>query len=198
MFRSDLFRGDLFRGDSSIYQSSYNLACKMLRGVLRESAQAGSSAEEGIGSLRCRASGALYSLLMTHPIDERGRCRACRRPRRVLMLPRQRCRVQGEASYWLRQPEWFLYFRVDGEWELGQQEPPDAAPLPENGPHPADPDDTDVVPRVEREPGNMPIRTRQTPSAANLLEVFGCWSWVHLADEGGTFGGSGVAPGRPR
>ncbi|MGB8202105.1 MAG: hypothetical protein WCF33_20850 [Pseudonocardiaceae bacterium] len=126
-----MFRGDLFRSDlSHYYQSNYKFLCTMLRGVLRESAQAGSSAEEGVGSLRCRASGALYALLMTHPVDERGRCRACRRPRRVLMLPRQRCRVQGEASYWLRQPEWFLYFRVDGEWGLGQQAPPDASTAP--------------------------------------------------------------------
>lgn len=168
---TSLFCGDLFRSDFSIYQSSYNLLCKMLRGVLRESAQAGSSAEEGIGSIRCRASGALYALLLAHPIDERGRCRACRRPRRVLMLPRQRCRVQGEADYWLRQPEWFLYFRVDGDWGLGQQVPPDASATPENSPRPAD---QDVSPRVEWEPGDVPIRSRQPPGVASLSGVVGC------------------------
>ena len=164
-----MFRGDLFRSDfSHYYQSSYKFLCDVLRGVLRESAQAGSSAEEGVGSLRCRASGALYALLLAHPMDERGRCRSCRRPSGVLMLRPQRCRVHAEASHWLRQPEWFLYSRVDGEWGLGQQAPPDASAAPENAPRPADPDNTDVLPRVGLEPGDVPIRACQPPGVASL------------------------------
>jgi hypothetical protein len=120
----------MLRGDLSLYQTSYNLACEMLRGVLRDSAQAGSCAEEGIGSIRCRASGALYALLLAHPIDERGRCLSCRRSGVVLMLRRQRCGVHREASHWLRQPEWSLYFRVDGEWGLGRPAPPGATTRP--------------------------------------------------------------------
>jgi len=58
-----------------------------------------------------RVSGALYALLLTHPVDQQGRCRLCRRPGAVLGLPRRRCGVHREASYWLRQSDWLLYSR---------------------------------------------------------------------------------------
>jgi hypothetical protein len=101
----------VIRSGASVYQDSYEFMCKALCGVLADGVRAGLGAEEGIGSLRCRVSGALYALLLTHPVDERSRCRSCRRPGTVFGLRRRRCGVHQEASYWLRQPDWLLYSR---------------------------------------------------------------------------------------
>jgi hypothetical protein len=101
----------MIRRGGSVYQTDYEFMCKVLCGVLADGVRAGLGAEEGIGSLRCRVSGALYALLLTHPVDERGRCRSCRPPGAVFGFRRRRCGVHREASYWLRQPDWLLYSR---------------------------------------------------------------------------------------
>jgi hypothetical protein len=75
-----------------------------LRGVLVAAAQLGSGTGEGIDSVQYRAGAALYSLLVDHPVDRRGRCRSCRRPGAVLGLRRRSCRVHAKAQMWLHLP----------------------------------------------------------------------------------------------
>jgi hypothetical protein len=48
----------------------------------------------------------LYTLLLDHPLDQRGRCRSCRRSGAMIGLRRRPCRIYLRASYWLlRQPD---------------------------------------------------------------------------------------------
>ncbi|MGH3899858.1 MAG: hypothetical protein ACRDTA_16755 [Pseudonocardiaceae bacterium] len=90
---------------TSVCQTSYDLMCRVVRGVLRDGVQDGPDAEGGIGSIQFRASATLYELLLDHPIDRRGRCRSCRRTGAVLGRPRRRCRVYLKARHWLHHPD---------------------------------------------------------------------------------------------
>ncbi|MCA1676299.1 MAG: hypothetical protein LC799_30360 [Actinobacteria bacterium] len=87
----------------TVRQTSYRLACAALRDVLLDAARRGS--DRGIRPVPYRACAALYSLLLDHPVDRRGRCRSCRRPGTVLGLRRRRCLVRVTAGYWLFQPD---------------------------------------------------------------------------------------------
>jgi hypothetical protein len=89
-----------------------------LRRVLAATAQSGSGAGEGIDSVQYRASAALYSLLVDHPVDRQGRCRSCRRPGTVLGLRRRPCRVRGQAQMWLHLPAELLHSFLVSELEL--------------------------------------------------------------------------------
>ncbi|MGH3871455.1 MAG: hypothetical protein ACRDSR_08085 [Pseudonocardiaceae bacterium] len=82
--------------------------CEVLRGILHDGAQAGPGVAGRIGSIPYQAVAALYTLLINHPIDRRGRCRSCRRPCAVFGFRRRHCRIHGEAQVWFGQPEWFL------------------------------------------------------------------------------------------
>ena len=53
----------MVRTSPSAHQASYDVLYTALRRVLREGMQAGPGAEEGINSLQCRVTGALYALL---------------------------------------------------------------------------------------------------------------------------------------
>jgi hypothetical protein len=86
---------------ASVHQTSYDLMCR----VLRDAVQAGPGAAGGIGIVEWRAVAALYLLLVDHPIDQRGRCRSCRRLGAVFGLRWRCCRVYVKAALWLRQPE---------------------------------------------------------------------------------------------
>jgi hypothetical protein len=80
---------------------------------LREALHSVLIAADGIDSIQFRACAALYALLIAHPVDQRGRCRSCRRPGAVLGLRRRRCRVHGEARFCLlQQPAEFLRSRL--------------------------------------------------------------------------------------
>jgi hypothetical protein len=103
----------------SVSETSYALWCQRLRGVLADAVQARPDAAGEIGSVPCLASAALYALLMTHPVDRRGRCRSCRRPGAVVGFRHRRCRVHGEARFWLlQQPAEFLRSWLVCEWGL--------------------------------------------------------------------------------
>lgn len=106
----------------SVYQTSHEHLCAVLRGVLVETVQSGCRAAGGIGTAPCRAIAALYMILMNHPVDRRGRCRSCRRPGALLGLRRRRCWVHAEATVWLHQPTEFL--RTQLAHELGLTAPP--------------------------------------------------------------------------
>ncbi len=155
----------VIRGGSSVYQTSYDLLCRLQRKVLVDGVQAGRDAAGGIGSVQFRASATLYALLRAHPLDREGRCRSCRGPGAVFGR-RHRCWVHREASYWLRQPEEFLHSRVVQEWGLADQARPcaGAAPDRDSATRPADPDDTEVLPRIEPDVGDPPTQPLQTPA----------------------------------
>ncbi len=86
----------------SVDQISHRLICEALRETLRQAVQAGPNTAEGISSISCRATAVLYSLLLDHHIDRRGRCRSCR-PRRHedALLGIRGCRIHLTAGYWL-------------------------------------------------------------------------------------------------
>lgn len=77
------------------YQTSRDLLREALRDALVTAAVPGRGAG-GIGSVSWRATAALYSLMGSHAIDGRGRCRTCR--------GRCVCRVLVAARYFLHQP----------------------------------------------------------------------------------------------
>jgi len=119
---------------TSVPQISYDLMCRVLRRVLRDAVQGdavqvGSGAAGGIGTVECRAVAALYLLLVDHPIDQRGRCRSCRRLGAVFGLRWRCCRVYVKAALWLRQPEEVLRRLLGDELGLVALAPP-ADPLP--------------------------------------------------------------------
>jgi len=129
---------------TSVHQISYDLMCRVLRQMLRDAVQADPGAAGGIGTVECQAVAALYLLLMDHPIDQRGRCRSCRRPRAVFGLRWRCCRVYVKAVLWLRQPEEVLRRLLAHELGL-------VAPAP-----PADPLPTSAVPSSPLPPAGRP------------------------------------------
>jgi hypothetical protein len=153
----------VIRSSTLVYHTTYDLLCKLLRRVLRDGVQAGPGTDEGIGSIQCRASAALYALLTAHPIDQQGRCRSCRRPGAVLGLRHRRCELHREASYWLRQPEELLHARLAHDWGLAQQ-PPTAAPNRDTTTGPTDPDTTDVLPSITPQTSDPHTKPLQTPA----------------------------------
>ncbi|MGH3815673.1 MAG: hypothetical protein ACRDUV_25005 [Pseudonocardiaceae bacterium] len=139
----------------SVHQTSYRVVCEVLRRVLVAAVQAGPGAAGGIGSVECQAVAALYLLLLDHPIDRWGRCRACRRLGAVFGPRWRHCRVHGKANLCLHQPEELLLLRLLVH-ELGLADlPPPAAP----GRAPAgDPETTDVLPSVAADLPAQPLR----------------------------------------
>lgn len=109
------------RTSPSVDQAIYDALYTTLRRVLRTGVHAGAGTEEGLDSFLCRVVGALYALLMDHPIDPNGRCRSCRRPGSVLGRHRQDCGVYEEVSYWLGEPEKHLRERMAYQWGLTRQ-----------------------------------------------------------------------------
>jgi hypothetical protein len=149
----------------SVHQTSYAVMCELLRRVLGEAVESGPGAAGGIRSVACRATAALYAVLMDHPIDRRGRCESCRRP--GALLGSRRCRVYITAGYWLNQPDnVFLLTHLANELGLGDSLPPGAgaAPSPSSptGAIPlGDQDDTDLLSRIAAD-----WRTSPSPSPA--------------------------------
>ncbi|MGH3814345.1 MAG: hypothetical protein ACRDUV_18150 [Pseudonocardiaceae bacterium] len=143
-------------------EASYAWLCERLRAVLVDAVQAGRGAAGGIGSVPCQASAALYALLMAHPVDRRGRCRSCRHPGAVLGCRRRRCRVHGEARFWLlQQPAEFLHSRLVCELGLTDLPPAQDSTSPTAA---RDLGDTDVVSGIEPDPSNPCTTPVQTPA----------------------------------
>jgi hypothetical protein len=81
-----------------------------LRDVLLAAVTFEPAAPGATASIQFRACAVLYLLLCDHSVDQRGRCRSCRRSGGVLGLRRRLCRVHVKAEYWLRQPTAFLHY----------------------------------------------------------------------------------------
>ncbi|MGH3692414.1 MAG: hypothetical protein ACRDRX_00135 [Pseudonocardiaceae bacterium] len=127
---------------------------EVLRGVLCAAVESEPGAVGGIGSLQCRVFATLYVLLGAHAVDGRGRCWSCRRPGAVFGFLRRHCRVRGEASVWLQQPEWFLRSRLISELRLSDPPPAQGSPTPTSAGDAGVGGDTDAVPRTEPDPGD--------------------------------------------
>lgn len=138
----------------SVHQTSHDLLREVLRGELLAVVESEAGGGDASGSLHYRASAALYALLGAHPLDRHGRCRSCRRAGVVAGRWRRVCRVYLAARFYLRQPDDVLLCHLGAE--LGQ---PDAAP-----PSAADPEPTEVLPRVGADPLDM--RTGHPPAPA--------------------------------
>lgn len=154
----------VIRSGPSVYQTSHDLLCQVLRKVLVDVVQAGRGAAGGIGSVECQAVATLYMLLMDHPIDRRGRCRSCRRPGAVFGSRWRRCQVYGKANVWLHQPDEALLLRLLAH-ELGLAAAPRPATGVASGRAPAsDPGDTDMLPAIAADRPTEPLRTPAVPS----------------------------------
>lgn len=81
---------------------------QMLSEVLVEVERARRSAPRGIDSVPLRACAALHQLLREHQVDQRGRCRSCRRPGWVFRS--RTCQVRSNAMVCLRQLDEMLLF----------------------------------------------------------------------------------------
>lgn len=118
------------RRGPTVDQTRYRLIGDALRGSLYKVVQAGLGAVEGIGSVQYQASAVLYTLLRDHPIDQRGRCRSCRRPGAIVALRRRPCRIYLRASYWmLWQPDEVLLSHLADELETDPVPSPGATSL---------------------------------------------------------------------
>ncbi len=112
----------------TVEQTSHRLVCDALREVLRQTPQAGPGVAGKVDSIRYRACAVLYTLLLDHSLDHRGRCRSCRRSGAVIGPRRRPCRIHLRACYWLlRQPKEALlpWHLAD---ELGLDGVPDGRP----------------------------------------------------------------------
>lgn len=106
----------------SVQQITHELMCAALRTALRSAVDTDRDDLRELDSMGGRAIAALYMIMMSHPVDRRGRCRSCRRPGALVGRRSRRCRVYGEANVWLHQPTEFL--RSQLARELGLDTPP--------------------------------------------------------------------------
>lgn len=99
----------------TVEQTSHRLAGDAVLAVLRQTLPAGPAG--GFDSIQYRACAVLYSLLLDHPLDQRGRCRSCRRSGAMIGLRRRPCRIHLRARYWLlRQPD-----EAVAPWQLASE-----------------------------------------------------------------------------
>jgi hypothetical protein len=117
----------------SAYQASYNVTCEALRKVLRDAGQVDAGQVDSVSGVPWRFCAALYSLLLDHPVDHRGRCRSCRRPGAVLGFRRRRCQVHRLAYFYLRESSDFLRSHVARELDTPDQSRK-APAVPPSGP----------------------------------------------------------------
>ncbi|HSL08652.1 MAG TPA: hypothetical protein VK887_11875 [Pseudonocardiaceae bacterium] len=128
------------------YQSEHDQLREMLRRFLVAEVQS----PRGCGQVGCGAGAALDSLLAAHPVDQRGRCRSCRHSG---LLRRGVCRVYVKAHYWLRQPTDRMQAHLAAELGVDVPAPPGVA----------DPEATEVLPRVADDPPTDPLQTPAVP-----------------------------------
>lgn len=164
----------------TVDQTSHELICDALRGVLLRAVQAGPGAVDGISLIQCQASAVLYLLLRNHPIDRQGRCQSCRRSGTMVGPRRQRCRIHLTANYWLlRQPDKAqLLSHLALELGLDTAPPGAASPPDHSSSTPTtrnDPSDTDVLPRIETPP---PDPRTSPPHPGGALVLSGGATWM--------------------
>lgn len=137
-----------------IHQTTHGLLQAVLRDALLD-VVGSAHGLQSIGRVGFGACAGLYSLLAAHPVDRRGRCRSCRGPG-WLGYRRQVCMVFQKAHYWLRQPAPRLQAHLASELGVDLPPVPDAA----------DPESTEVLPRVEPDLSDPPTDPLQTPAVS--------------------------------
>jgi hypothetical protein len=135
----------------SAHQTSYGWLRDMLRGAERAEVTSG----PGIGTMGYRATAALNALLAAHPVDQRGRCRSCRRPGALWGRGRRTCLIYWTTRYWLLQPLEALRLRLDPELPVHVD-----APSPS---HTVDRDVIDALPRRAPDSEGPPGEPTQSP-----------------------------------
>lgn len=95
----------------TVHQTSYTLMCELLSRVLHVVLDSARKGDSDALSVEQRACAGLFTLLLDHPVDRRGRCRSCRRPGTVFGWRRRRCGVHRTAGHWLHQPHVGLLLR---------------------------------------------------------------------------------------
>ncbi len=156
-----------------MHQTSNRLLRERLREALRSAMDSCRDDPSSFESIQYRAAATLYMLLLSHPVDARGRCRSCRRPGVVFGRRWRRCRVHGEASLWLHQPIEVVDSLLTRElglacakWpgsgaDVGRQQPADRAVLA------TDRDGTWALPQITTDPYGPSVITPQSrPSTA--------------------------------
>lgn len=105
------------KASGTVDQTGHRLLCD----TLREAVRAGPGAADRISSIRYRALVVLYTLLLDHPIDRRGRCRSCRLPGALIGFRRRPCRIHLRVSCWLlrQSDEALLLSQLVDELEQG-------------------------------------------------------------------------------
>ncbi len=147
----------------TVDQTSHRLVCDALRQILRQGTQTGPGAVEDVGSMLYQVSAVLYQLLLDHPIDQRGRCRSCRRPGARIAFRRRCCLIHLRASHWLlHQPDKaMLLGRLADELGLGTRSPSSAGTLSDRSGRTVttltDSHHTDVAPTVVGDPRADPL-----------------------------------------
>lgn len=134
----------------TVYQTEHGLLCEVMRSFLVGEVQS----SRGVGRSG-GAAAALYSLLIAHPVDQQGRCRSCRGPG-WLRRRRRVCMVFQKAHYWLRLPSHRVIIHLASDLGVNVPQLSDVA----------DPDATDVLPRIELETGDPPTQSLQTPAVS--------------------------------
>lgn len=110
----------------TMHQTTYRVLRRQLHSDLLDALSSGPRTTGGRGLAGCRATAALYVLLLEHPVDARGHCRSCRRPGAVIGRRRRRCLVYRTANFWLTRPTTAMLWSALAS-ELGLPLPP---PLP--------------------------------------------------------------------
>jgi hypothetical protein len=151
-----------------VHQTRYRLLVELLRRFLVAAVESGNPAR--VCSVACQAVATMYTLLLGHPVDRRGRCRSCRRPGAVVGLGRHRCRVFIGAGFYLLNSGEFLCSHLARE--LGLPGPPtrETDDLPEPG------DSAGVAPAGAPETGVLPavapgVRDPVSPEESGRLEL---------------------------
>lgn len=141
----------------TVQQLSYALSCELLRRVLRPVLAAGHAAADATGTdaggvlgVEQRACAGLFTLLLDHSVDRRGRCHSCRRPGAIFGRRRRRCEVHRTVGHWLQQPHIGILLRRLAD-ELDTPTPPSAI-------------NPDAPPRIAADPTGPGSAPHQSPA----------------------------------
>lgn len=146
---------------SLITRTSYSRICQALRGFLVDAVESKDHAT--VNTIAFQASATLYSLLLDHPINEKGRCRSCPRSTTGFGRRQRRCRVHLLAGFHMLYSGDFLLSHMASE--LGVD------PIPQVAQAPSDVDSTEMLPSVS---AKSEARAHPPPAATGDVRGLNC------------------------